>query len=90
MKPRAIAQATLGAFLATAGTLHLTTQREEFQAQVPPWVPLDADLVVLLSGAKKKVIAVRAPRKSRFARLRGGRGLGLFALSGDFGRPRRY
>jgi hypothetical protein len=40
-----------------------------------------------LSGRKKKVIAERAPQKSRFARRRGGRGLGLFALSGDFGRP---
>ena len=33
-----------------AGTGHLTVQREEFQNQVPPWVPLDEDLVVLLSG----------------------------------------
>jgi uncharacterized membrane protein len=47
---RAIGQVGLGAFLATAGTLHLTAQREEFQAQVPPWVPLDADLVVVVSG----------------------------------------
>ncbi|MBE2314641.1 hypothetical protein DVA67_001545 [Solirubrobacter sp. CPCC 204708] len=34
-----------------AGTGHLTFQREEFQAQVPPWVPIDEDLTVLLSGA---------------------------------------
>ena len=46
-----------------------------------------AKLTAKLSRAKKKVIAVRAPRKSRFARPRGGRGLGLFALSGDFRRP---
>lgn len=45
-----IAQVALGLFLATAGVLHLTTQRQEFQAQVPPWVPLDADFVVLASG----------------------------------------
>jgi hypothetical protein len=43
-----------------------------------------------LSGAKKKVIAEQAPRKSRFARRGGGRALGLFALSGDFGRPTQY
>ena len=49
-----------------------------------------AKLTAKLSGAKKKVIAVRAPRKSRFARPRGGRGSGLFALSGDFGRPQGY
>jgi uncharacterized membrane protein len=51
VKLRAVAQGVLGAFLATAGVGHLTVQREEFQAQVPPWVPLDEDLVVLLSGA---------------------------------------
>jgi hypothetical protein len=40
-----------------------------------------------LSSTKKKVIAEWATRKSRFAgRGKGGRGLGLFALSGDFGR----
>lgn len=45
---------------------------------------------VKLSGTKKKVVAERASQKSRFARRRGGRGLGLFALSGDFGRPQGY
>lgn len=29
---------------------HLTFQRAEFQAQVPNWVPLGKDLVVILSG----------------------------------------
>jgi len=42
-----------------------------------------------LSVTKQKVIAEQVPRKSRFARRRGGRGLGLFALSGEFGRPTR-
>lgn len=41
----------LGAGLVFAGTSHLTFARQEFHAQVPPWVPLDADAVVLLSGA---------------------------------------
>jgi uncharacterized membrane protein len=40
----------LGGALIYAGMAHLTFAREEFQAQVPDWVPLDADLVVLLSG----------------------------------------
>lgn len=40
----------LGAFLVFAGVNHLTVARMEFLAQVPPWVPLDGDLVVLLSG----------------------------------------
>lgn len=47
---RAVGQVALGAILLTAGTGHLTTQREEFQAQVPAWVPVDADLVVIASG----------------------------------------
>lgn len=40
----------LGAFLLFTGVAHLTSQRQEFQAQVPTWVPLDADLVVVASG----------------------------------------
>ena len=47
---RALAQVLLGAFLVLAGTAHLTFARTEFRAQVPPWVPLDVDLVVLASG----------------------------------------
>ena len=34
--------------LAAAG--HLSFQRSEFQAQVPNWIPLSKDLVVILSG----------------------------------------
>jgi uncharacterized membrane protein len=44
------ARLALGAGLVFAGTSHLTFARQEFHAQVPPWVPLDADAVVLLSG----------------------------------------
>ena len=40
----------LGAALLFAGTSHLTWLRTEFQAQVPRWLPLSADLVVLVSG----------------------------------------
>jgi uncharacterized membrane protein len=48
---RAIARYLLGAALIYAGVGHFTFSRTEFQAQVPPWVPLDADFVVLASGA---------------------------------------
>jgi uncharacterized membrane protein len=48
---KAIARYLLGAALIYAGVGHFTFSRTEFQAQVPPWVPLDADLVVLASGA---------------------------------------
>jgi uncharacterized membrane protein len=47
---KTFARILLGAFLVLAGVGHLTTQRTEFQAQVPPWVPLDPDFVVLASG----------------------------------------
>ncbi len=40
----------LGTFMVGAGVLHLTTQRQEFQAQVPDWFPLDDDLTVVASG----------------------------------------
>jgi uncharacterized membrane protein len=40
----------LGVFLLVAGVSHLTWNRAAFQAQVPPWVPLEADIVVLASG----------------------------------------
>jgi uncharacterized membrane protein len=40
----------LGSFLTLAGVGHLTTLRQEFLAQVPPWLPINADTVVVLSG----------------------------------------
>lgn len=40
----------LGAFMVLAAIGHFTFQREEFQAQVPNWIPLSKDLVVILSG----------------------------------------
>jgi uncharacterized membrane protein len=47
---RSVARITLGGALLVAGTGHLTTQREEFQAQVPGWFPADDDTVVVVSG----------------------------------------
>jgi uncharacterized membrane protein len=49
-RPRTVGRLALGAFLAFAGVSHLTTARAEFQAQVPTWVPLDPDTVVVASG----------------------------------------
>lgn len=40
----------LGGALIFAGIAHLTTQRAEFQAQVPDWFPIDEDVVVIVSG----------------------------------------
>jgi len=47
---RLIARLLLGAALVFAGTGHLTFGRETFQAQVPTWLPLDPDFVVVSSG----------------------------------------
>ncbi len=45
-----VARVLLGGVLLLAGATHLTVLRQEFLAQVPKWVPLDADFVVLASG----------------------------------------
>jgi uncharacterized membrane protein len=43
-------QLSLGAFLTSAGTSHLGSNRTEFLAQVPSWLPLNGDFVVVASG----------------------------------------
>jgi len=40
----------LGSFMILAAFGHFTFQRADFQAQVPNWIPLSKDLVVILSG----------------------------------------
>ena len=47
---KSLAQIALGAFLLSAGISHLDSNRTEFLAQVPTWLPLDADFVVIASG----------------------------------------
>ena len=51
-----------------AGVLHLTTQRQEFQAQVPAWFPVDEDLTVVGSGVVEIALGaafVALPRRKR-------------------------
>lgn len=45
-----IAQVALGVFLLLAGIGHLTVARDAFRAQVPVWLALDVDFVVVASG----------------------------------------
>ncbi|TXD85591.1 DoxX family membrane protein [Subsaximicrobium wynnwilliamsii] len=40
----------LALFMIYAGFSHLTFNRIEFQSQVPDWLPVSKDLVVILSG----------------------------------------
>ncbi len=59
-----VARCALATLLVTAGVSHLLWARTSFRAQVPGWVPGDADTIVLLSGAAEiglgvSLIAVR-------------------------------
>ena len=47
---RTFARWLLGAALVFAGVGHLTFARQSFVAQVPQWLPLPVDFVVLASG----------------------------------------
>ncbi len=53
---RTAARVVLGALLLFAGTAHLTFARSDFAAQVPAWLPLGTDLVVVASGVVELVL----------------------------------
>jgi uncharacterized membrane protein len=55
---KAIARILLGAALTSAGISHLGSARAEFQAQVPTWLPLDADFVVIASGIVEIILGL--------------------------------
>ena len=55
---KSLAQIALGAFLLSAGISHLGSNRTEFLAQVPTWLPLDADFVVVASGIVEITLGV--------------------------------
>ena len=55
---RTAARVILGLALTFAGISHLGSAREEFRAQVPTWLPLDADFVILASGVVEIVLGV--------------------------------
>ena len=65
---RLLGRVLLGGALLFAGTAHLTFARRTFQAQVPPWLPVDPDAVVLVSGVVEIALGVAlllAPRRHR-------------------------
>jgi len=55
---KTILQLLLGAFLSSAGRTHLGSNRIAFQAQVPTWLPLDPDFVVVASGLVEITLGV--------------------------------
>ncbi|WP_370326957.1 hypothetical protein [Euzebya sp.] len=65
---RTLGRLALGGALLVAGTGHLIVAREEFQAQVPSWIPVDADAVVVGSGVVELALGtalLAAPRRRR-------------------------
>ncbi|WP_097187080.1 DoxX family protein [Ornithinimicrobium cerasi] len=69
---RTAARLVLGAAMVGAGVTHLTTQREEFRAQVPGWFPLDEDLTVVGSGVVEIALGAAFVVLPRRRRLVGG------------------
>src|SRR5919112_1907229 len=72
MVAQTLGRILLGAAMAGAGVLHLTTQRQEFQAQVPSWFPVDEDLTVLGSGVAEIALGASFVAFPRRRRLVGG------------------
>ena len=60
------ARLLLAAFLIFAGIAHLTFGREDFRAQVPVWLPLDVDFVVLASGVVEIVLGLALASTSKW------------------------
>lgn len=68
---RKAARVGLGAFMIAAGASHLTVARQEFRAQVPPWVPGDPDLTVLASGFAEIALGAAQFAPQRYRRTAG-------------------
>ena len=66
-----VARLGLGLALIYAGIGHFTFSRVEFRAQVPTWLPLDADFVVLASGLIEIVLGVSLIVLYRYKKLVG-------------------
>jgi len=65
------ARVTLGVALVYAGVSHLTFARQEFQAQVPTWLPFDADFVVLASGVVEIALGLALFTRGRVVAIAG-------------------
>lgn len=55
---RVVTRVLLGVSLIFAGVGHLSFSRTEFLAQVPVWLPIDPDLVVLTSGVVEILLGI--------------------------------
>jgi len=73
-----VARCVLGSFMVVAGTGHLTFVRRDFQAQVPDFVPMDKDNVVLISGVVEIGLGLALLLLKGKNRVRMGLGLAAF------------
>ena len=73
-----VARGVLGTFMIIAGTGHLTFSRQEFQAQVPDFVPMSKDTVVLASGVVEIGLGLALLTLKGKNRVRMGIGLAAF------------
>lgn len=76
-----VARGLLGTFMVVAGTGHLTFARQDFQAQVPDFVPLAKDTVVLQSGVAEIALGLALLLLKGKNRVRMGLGLAAFYVA---------
>ncbi len=76
---RGLTQIALGAALIGAGSSHLGSNRQEFQAQVPTWLPLDPDFVVIASGIIEIILGISLVTLWRY-RTRVGLSVAIFFI----------
>jgi len=77
---RSAARVVLGGALIIAGLGHLTFARTDFQAQVPDWVRIDKNLVVILSGVVEILLGVALIVARRYRSVVG-LAVGLFFIA---------
>lgn len=73
-----VSRGLLGSFMVLAGTGHLTFARQDFQAQVPDFVPGDKDTTVLASGVVEIALGLALLLLKGKNRRRMGVGLAAF------------
>ena len=76
-----VARCLLGSFMVAAGTGHLTFVRRDFQAQVPDFVPMSKDNVVLISGVVEIGLGLALLLLKGKNRVRMGLGLAAFYMA---------
>ena len=76
-----VARCLLGSFMVAAGTGHLTFVRRDFQAQVPDFVPMSKDNVVLISGVVEIGLGLALLLLKGKNRVRMGLGLAAFYVA---------